>query len=29
MFETPDGSELMALDCETTGLDPRRAELVS
>ena len=29
LFETPDGSELMALDCETTGLDPRRAELVS
>lgn len=29
LFDTPDGSELMALDCETTGLDPRRAELVS
>lgn len=25
----PDGGELMALDCETTGLDVRRAELVS
>lgn len=29
LFEVPDGAELMALDCETTGLDPRRAELVS
>ncbi|GAA5127470.1 3'-5' exonuclease [Alloalcanivorax gelatiniphagus] len=29
LFQAPDGHELMALDCETTGLDPRRAELVS
>lgn len=29
LFRTPNGRELMALDCETTGLDPRRAELVS
>ncbi|WP_232802347.1 3'-5' exonuclease [Alloalcanivorax mobilis] len=29
LFQAPDGQELMALDCETTGLDPRRCELVS
>lgn len=29
LFEVPDGQELMALDCETTGLDVRHAELVS
>lgn len=29
LFQTPDGQELMALDCETTGLDSRYAELVS
>ncbi|GHC22892.1 3'-5' exonuclease [Aidingimonas halophila] len=29
LFNPYTGDELVAIDCETTGLDPRRAELVS
>lgn len=29
LFERYQGDEVVALDCETTGLDPRNAELVS
>lgn len=29
LFNPYTGNELVAIDCETTGLDPRRAELVS
>nr|WP_086938095.1 3'-5' exonuclease [Thaumasiovibrio occultus] len=29
LFNAPDGEELISLDCETTSLDPRSAELVT
>lgn len=29
LFQRPDGSACVAIDCETTGLDPATAELVS
>ncbi len=29
LFSTPNKTELVSLDCETTSLDPRRAELVT
>ena len=29
LFAAPPGDEVMALDCETTGLNTRTAELVS
>lgn len=29
LFEPWDGQEVVAVDCETTGLDPRRCELLS
>ena len=29
LFESQNSSKLVSLDCETTSLDPKRAELVS
>ncbi|MBE0508911.1 MAG: 3'-5' exonuclease, partial [Marinospirillum sp.] len=29
MFDTYEGDEIVALDCEMTDLDPQKAELVS